>query len=90
MTPRRILAVTALAVAAIVVLGLVFANPPQCPDDVTPAQIEETGCNIGANIGLGLLFLLAFGVAIAGAALAYARQQSHRNKPPPPARSTTA
>ena len=86
MTPRRILTVTALAVATIVVFGLLFANPPQCPDDVTPAQIEETGCNIAANIGLGLLFLFAIGVAIAGSAFAYARQQPRPDQPPPPTR----
>lgn len=46
----------ALVVALVTV---VFMNPPQCPSDYTQAQIDASNCVVGANIGLGLMLLLA-------------------------------
>lgn len=37
-------------------------NADQCPTSYTQEQIAESGCIVGANIGLGLVML--FGVAL--------------------------
>lgn len=43
-----------------VLLGaLLFLNADQCPTGYTQQQIDETGCIIGANIGLGVAILLS-------------------------------
>lgn len=33
-------------------------NPPQCPDYYTQAQVDATGCNVGANIGTGVILVV--------------------------------
>ncbi len=43
---------------ALIGCGLyVLTNQPQCPNDYTQAQVDATGCSVGANIGLGLLVI---------------------------------
>ncbi len=44
--------------------GLVLLNADQCPLGYTQEQIDETGCIIGANIGLGLAVLASVAVGI--------------------------
>jgi hypothetical protein len=39
--------------------GLIFLNSPQCPSNYTQQQIDASSCVVGANIGLGLVFLTA-------------------------------
>ena len=75
-----------LAGAAVVIaLGLAFANPPQCPPNVSQQEIRDTGCNIGANIGLGLIFMFALAILIVGGIVAVSfYSQDSRPTPPPP------
>jgi hypothetical protein len=40
-------------------------NPEQCPEGYTQAQIDESNCIVGSNIGAGLAWLL--GIALSGA-----------------------
>ena len=82
-SPRAIGAITGAMVAAIVLFGLIFANPAQCPFDYTQAQVDASGCSVGANIGLGLLFMLAATIAICGLILAVVAARSRRMPPPP-------
>ena len=49
-------------------------NPPQCPADYNQEQVNQSGCNVGANIGLGLFFVfivIPLGLVVAGLWLAY-------------------
>ena len=48
-------------VLALPVVGVVFyvLNPPQCPEHYTQAQVDNSHCIVGANIGGMPLFLLA-------------------------------
>lgn len=82
-SPIAIAATTLVTASTIVVLGLVFANPETCPADYTQEQIVSSGCNIGANIGLGLIFMLAALVLIVGLVLAAVEARSGRMPPPP-------
>ena len=76
-SPRKIMAATAAVVLGLVVFGLLFANPQTCAFDATQEQIEASGCSVGANIGLGLIVLLAATFAIVGIVLAVtARSQN--------------
>lgn len=44
-------------------VGLIFMNPEQCPSHYTQEQVDASNCNVGANIGLGLI-LIAGSLAI--------------------------
>lgn len=62
---QRALAVFAkgtLLALLVVSVAFIFMNPPQCPPDYTQAQVDMSGCAIGANIGLGLMIMLAIGI----------------------------
>lgn len=62
------------AVALLLVgAGLLFMNPEQCPPGYTQEQIDASRCIVGANIGLGLVYLLAIGVWTASAVAAVVR-----------------
>jgi len=80
-SPGRILLGTAALVTALVFFGLVFANPETCPFDYTQEQVEATGCSVGANIGLGLVFLLAATIAIVGIVLAITARSANEKTP---------
>lgn len=49
-----------LSLALVVVTALTFTvfNPPVCPIDYTQAQVDASGCVVGANIGLGIITML--------------------------------
>lgn len=49
---------TTLAII-IMLIGFLFMNPSECPDGYSQAQINASGCRIGANIGLGLMVIAA-------------------------------
>jgi len=53
-------------VAAILVLaiGLLFMNQPQCPANYTQQQIDASTCVVGANIGLGLMYMLSIVIEV--------------------------
>ena len=59
----------------LVAAALLFMNPPQCPADYTPHQVNASGCIIGANIGTGLVFTLAIGIWITAIVLAIAAKK---------------
>ena len=46
-----------------------FLNPPQCPDNYSQAQVDESNCIIGANIGLGFVLILIWPILVVVAAL---------------------
>jgi hypothetical protein len=56
---RTVLIFGSIASIVTIVIPLIFLNPPQCPTKFTQAQVDASGCNVGANIGLGLAILLA-------------------------------
>lgn len=72
MTPLRWkLAASTVLVAGVVLsaaLVLWAGSADQCPDSFTQAQVDESGCRVGANIGLGVtwLFVVPFVMAVAG------------------------
>jgi hypothetical protein len=78
------LALSFVLAAGLVGLGLRYANPPQCPLNVTEAEMLESGCNVGANIGLGLIFLLAVAVVVTGIIVAVTYSVADKRYPPPP------
>jgi hypothetical protein len=45
---------------------LPLMNPPQCPNNYTQAQIDASGCVIGANIGAGLIWMFGIFVLLVG------------------------
>jgi hypothetical protein len=68
--PVLVLAYGTLAAALVAGAGLLFLNPPQCPPGYTQEQVDASDCSIGANIGLGIILLLAIAIwitAVAGA-----------------------
>ncbi|MDH3729885.1 MAG: hypothetical protein OES13_01990 [Acidimicrobiia bacterium] len=76
-----------LAAAAVVIAGVVLSavlvsragSPEQCPDEFTQAQVDASDCIVGANIGLGLVWIfvvpLVMAIALWLAALVW-RQSS--------------
>ena len=47
-------------VAGLLVGGtLLFLSPSQCPAEYTQAQVDASGCAVGANIGAGLAMMAA-------------------------------
>lgn len=40
-------------------LAFVFMNQEQCPGGYTQAQVNASGCIVGANIGLGIALFVA-------------------------------
>ncbi len=65
-----------LGAMAIVVVGVALsaalvgsAGAEQCPDDFTQAQVDASDCIIGANVGLGLVWIFAVPAVMAGALL---------------------
>jgi preprotein translocase subunit YajC len=54
----------------LVLFVFTILNPARCPHDYTQAQVDSSGCIVGANIGLGLMVLfvilpLTFMLAVA-------------------------
>lgn len=47
--------------ATFIVIGLSYALSiiRMCPDGYTQAQVDATGCSIGADIGLGIILLFS-------------------------------
>ncbi|MGI8659480.1 MAG: hypothetical protein ACR2LH_00340 [Thermoleophilaceae bacterium] len=76
----RVFAGGTLAAALIAAAGFLFANPPECPLDYTQKQVDASGCNIGANIGLALILLSAWWIWIFACAkalgMAFSRMRS--------------
>lgn len=53
------------ALAGLVALfGKVFLDQPLCPTSFSQAQVDASNCVVGANIGLGLVWLMAIGILI--------------------------
>ncbi len=63
-TPLRIFGYGALTALLLIAAALLFMNQRQCKPDYNQAQVDSSECIIGANIGFGLLILLAIGVFI--------------------------
>lgn len=63
---KKLLSIFSAIYFIIVLLSFTVLNPPQCPLEYTQAQVDATGCNVGANIGLGLMamFVLVPGAVI--------------------------
>lgn len=47
-----------------------YLNDPQCPSSFTQEQVDEAGCTVGANIGLGLALIFIAPAFIASLAFA--------------------
>lgn len=58
--------VAGVALSAVMVIR---SGAEQCPDDFTQAQVDASDCIIGANIGLGLVWIFAVPAVMAGALL---------------------
>lgn len=69
-----------LVAVLLIVAALLFMNPEQCPLDYTQAQVDASNCIIGANIGLGLVFMLAAGIWVVAAVIAIGIIISRRKK----------
>lgn len=50
--------------ASLPAFGAFPLNKPQCSDMYTQAQVEDSDCIVGANIGLGLLMLFAAALTV--------------------------
>ena len=48
----------------ILACSFLFLNTEECPTGYTEQQIQESGCIIGANIGLGIGILTSMAVGI--------------------------
>ena len=66
---RRVgaIAIVVLAVAGSVAV-IVASGAEQCPDDFTQEQIDASDCIVGANIGLGLAWLIVMPTLVLGGA----------------------
>ncbi len=69
-SPIRILAYGTLAATLVAGAGFLFLNPPECPRGYTQEQVDAAGCIIGANIGLGLILMLAIAIWVTALASA--------------------
>ena len=62
--PFFLVLIVGLSLALAMLVGsFLFLDPPECPTGYTQQQIDETGCIIGANIGLGLGLLASIATA---------------------------
>ena len=72
MTSRRwrlaSIAVLAVGVALSAALVMWAGGAEQCPDSYTQAQIDTSDCIVGANIGLGLVWIFVVPLVMAVAA----------------------
>jgi hypothetical protein len=64
----------------LVIAALLFMNPPQCPANYTQEQVNASNCIIGANIGIGFVFMLAIGVWVTSIIVAKNVAASKRTK----------
>lgn len=58
--------------ALLVAIAFFFMNPEQCPEGYSQAQIDASNCVVGANIGLGIMLILAGFIAVVSVVLAVA------------------
>lgn len=77
-SPIRVFAYGTLAAALVAGAGLLFVNPPECPRGYTQEQVDASDCIIGANIGLGLIVMLAIAIWVAALASALGLALSRR------------
>jgi hypothetical protein len=61
---NKLLIFVAIWLVIILSLAYQFLIPGECPDHYTQAQVDETGCTIGANIGLGIVLLFIWPVLV--------------------------
>ncbi len=61
-------------------IALLFMNPAECPTGYTQQQIDQSGCNVGDNIGLGPVLLLALIVLVITLLWAADLRNSHQDK----------
>lgn len=67
---------SAILIIGMLMLGSLYlpaVSPEQCPSNYTQAQVDESNCIIGANIGAGMIWLLgiaATGTGMLGLAIA--------------------
>ncbi|MGH9225616.1 MAG: hypothetical protein ACRD2W_17940 [Acidimicrobiales bacterium] len=59
-------AVFSVGVVLFVASYLPVMNPEQCPASVTQAQMDESRCIVGSNIGAGLARMVGVVVTLAG------------------------
>jgi hypothetical protein len=48
----------------ILAVGLLFMNQPQCPANYTQQQVDASNCVVGANIGLGMMYMLSIVIEV--------------------------
>lgn len=58
--PIRIFVIGTLIALMLVIVAFIFMNPPQCPS--VNEQAYRGTCIVGANIGLGLMIMLAVAI----------------------------
>lgn len=82
--PVLVFAAGTLVSLLIVGAALIFMTPEQCPIYYTQAQVDATKCSVGANIVLGLAFMLAIGVWVVtiGVALGISNFKGNKKKKP--------
>lgn len=85
MAQYKKLALKIFAVGTIVALvlagaALLFMNPPQCTQPYTQQQITESGCVVGANIGLTIMLLWALLIWLGSAVFALIVYVSNRRR----------
>lgn len=64
----------------LIAIAFFFMNPDQCPAHYTQAQIDASDCIVGANIGLGIMLVLASTIAVISLILAAIAAHRHRRK----------
>lgn len=75
------LAFSGLGIATLIVgIAFFFMNPEQCPEQYTQAQVDASSCIVGANIGLGIMMILAAIIAVVSCLLAVMAAYKHNRK----------
>jgi hypothetical protein len=75
------LAFSGLGIATLIVgIAFFFMNPEQCPEQYTQAQADASSCIVGANIGLGIMMMLAAIIGIVSCVLAAIAAYRHNRK----------
>jgi hypothetical protein len=55
-------------VALVAALVMWAGSAEQCPDDFTQAQVDASDCIVGANIGLGLVWIFVVPLVVSATA----------------------
>jgi hypothetical protein len=66
-SPILILGLGTAVAGLIIGATLLFFSPQQCPAEYTQAQVDASGCAVGANIGSGMAMMAALLILIISA-----------------------